>query len=119
MKSGIKKRWLKALRSDEYVQGNGQLCRENSKHDYFCCLGVLCDVLGEEFTEDPRPGMSKTLGVNINGEGITSYTLPDRLMAKAGLSWKEHRQLWWMNDGGGDQKRCSFIEIANWIEAKL
>lgn len=40
MNSDIKKAWLDALRSGKYQQGNNQL----RKGEYFCCLGVLCDI---------------------------------------------------------------------------
>lgn len=71
MKKRIKKKWLKALRSGEYIQGEGQLCvppempDPSNEHgnkvpdpdgDYsFCCLGVLTNLYylekGEEFPE--------------------------------------------------------------------
>lgn len=40
MKQAIAKKWVKALRSGEYQQGQGQL-RDG---DQFCCLGVLCNL---------------------------------------------------------------------------
>lgn len=48
MNKKIKKAWLKALRSDDYEQGVGQLCyTENDGIDHFCCLGVLIDVAAD------------------------------------------------------------------------
>lgn len=38
----VKKKWLNALRSDKFKQGQGSLC-ENGK---YCCLGVLAEVTG-------------------------------------------------------------------------
>jgi hypothetical protein len=40
MDQQIKSEWVAALRSGEYKQGV-QLLRQG---DYFCCLGVLCDL---------------------------------------------------------------------------
>lgn len=44
MKADIKEKWVSALRSDEYVQGIGQLHACGN----FCCLGVLCDLHAKE-----------------------------------------------------------------------
>ena len=44
MKS-FKKAWVKALRSGEYIQGQGTLCTAGEKHDNFCCLGVAANLL--------------------------------------------------------------------------
>jgi hypothetical protein len=44
LKPEIKQRWLNALRSNNYKQGQGQL-RQN---DSYCCLGVLCDVVKDD-----------------------------------------------------------------------
>lgn len=45
MKKSIAKAWVKALRSDEYKQGNHRLCRGRLKGaERWCCLGVLADI---------------------------------------------------------------------------
>lgn len=44
LKSEIKEQFLKALRSGDYQQGNGKLYESAS--DAYCCLGVLCNVVG-------------------------------------------------------------------------
>ena len=44
----IKELWMKALRSGEYTQGDGQLmCGTDEKPEY-CCLGVLCELHRKE-----------------------------------------------------------------------
>lgn len=45
LKPEIKAAWLTALRSGEYEQGRGALNRGGK----FCCLGVLCDVMVNQF----------------------------------------------------------------------
>lgn len=40
-------RWANALRSGKYFQGRGRLRVGNT----FCCLGVLCDINGEQTFE--------------------------------------------------------------------
>jgi len=45
MRQDIGRRWLKALRSNDYAQGKNGL---RDVDDKFCCLGVLCDLYFEE-----------------------------------------------------------------------
>ena len=111
MKVGIKKRWLKALRSDEYVQGAGLLARPAGDYDEFCCLGVLCDVLGEEFEETAYGA----LGVAVNGFGLSTSALPNRLLEQVSMSDMQQSRLINMNDTQGK----SFEQIADWIESNL
>ena len=40
MNADVKTLWIAALRSDSYKQGTRFLCKNN----YYCCLGVLCDI---------------------------------------------------------------------------
>lgn len=72
MNKDIKKEWIEALRSKEYVQGNGYLNHEGEH----CCLGVLCELyvdrgLGkwEENDESPKAIMSLEY-LNIKDEGV-------------------------------------------------
>jgi len=45
MNPDIKQRWLTALRSGEYQQGQGALRRRKQEGpDELCCLGVLCEI---------------------------------------------------------------------------
>lgn len=48
MNSQVKEKWVAALRSGEYQQGNNSL-RSNQG---FCCLGVLCDLYAKEHSQD-------------------------------------------------------------------
>ena len=111
MKKTIRNKWLKALRSDEYEQGKGTLVRPINEHDEFCCLGVLCDVLGEEFEKNAFG----TLGVSVNGDSINTGSLPIRLLEQVSMNQLEQGCLVTMNDKEGK----SFKQIANWIEKNL
>jgi len=44
MNSQIKQKWIDALRSGKYHQGQSKLY----SGDGFCCLGVLCDIYAKE-----------------------------------------------------------------------
>jgi len=48
MKPEIKEKWLAALRSGDYKQGEGRLHISKDEHHLFCCLGVLCDIYLKE-----------------------------------------------------------------------
>jgi hypothetical protein len=47
MNPEIKQKWVEALRSGKYKQGYKQLRDENGA---YCCLGVLCEVVGKPYT---------------------------------------------------------------------
>lgn len=46
MDAKLKADWVKALRSGNFNQANGRFDPET---DSYCCLGVLCKVVGAEF----------------------------------------------------------------------
>ncbi len=53
MNEYVKGLWLKALRSGKYDQGTGRLKSTEidfggQENDYFCCLGVLCEIHRQE-----------------------------------------------------------------------
>ena len=48
MNSEVKAKWIKALRSGEYEQGQLALRVDNK----YCCLGVLCDLYDKEHNTD-------------------------------------------------------------------
>ena len=107
MNKSLKKKWTKALRSDEYVQGTNQLVAPCGDYDEFCCLGVLCDVMGVEF----EYGFSCLV---IAGT-LHSSTLPDSLLKEAGLNFGEQKELMDLNDN----EYWDFNNIANWIDENL
>ena len=43
-----KEKWITALRSGDYKQAKGKLCKVNRGNKSFCCLGVLCDIVDPE-----------------------------------------------------------------------
>jgi len=124
----IKKRWLKALRSGEYVQSQGCL------HDNagYCCLGVLTDLFlkekGEEWSMcEPPPGVFTSTGIlNYYAYGEVNY-LPEEVQEWAGLHSKSPTvvmkesnhdnkidALAYLNDSGK-----TFQQIAQIIEEQL
>ncbi|MEE9353353.1 MAG: hypothetical protein V3U94_02905 [Candidatus Thorarchaeota archaeon] len=128
MKKSDVKKWVKALRSNEYAQSEGYLCSESeiSGDSFYCCLGVACDVLVEEywqktqhnlwsigpFEEFPLPPNNNT-HVDWGGAETTSFPSPS-ILEKIGLDVAYAQELAELNDNG-----WSFKKIANKIEKDL
>ena len=106
MKKQIADKWVKALRSGDYVQFKGVL---NEPGEGFCCLGVLCDIYPNAEWEG-----TKFLGQN--------YELPDEVTKWAGMGSStgdidsKDIALADLNDGTKQQPKRSFKQIANTIE---
>jgi hypothetical protein len=67
--------WVAALRSGDYMQGEGTL--HDARHDRWCCLGVACDVFRKNGGE--LETSIATNGFDIFG-GYTDF-LPPKVMA--------------------------------------
>lgn len=109
LRSDVKKRWLKALRSKHYPQGRFMLYSKNDGG--FCCLGVLCKVLGT-----PKRKMS--------GIGLPNpYIMPGaafEMFTQTALGANSYKVMF---DGSmvslphlNDRKQLSFEAIAEIIE---
>lgn len=99
MDAELKAKWLAALRSGKYAQGDGKLRGTNGR---FCCLGVLCDVY------DPTRWQEHDRDACFQYSSNTAF-LPTEL-----ADGIEEYTLTTMNDNG-----VPFAEIADWIEANL
>lgn len=105
MNPEIKAKWIEALRSGKYKQGQNRL---RSIDNHFCCLGVLCDVMGaahEPGATHPRVHTWRTAGL-----------LSDAANIPEPVSFAGHRHLCLidLNDAGAD-----FNFIADVIEEQL
>lgn len=117
MKKSVMQKWVKALRSGKYKQGTGYLKqRSPGKKTQYCCLGVLCEILGAEWQPDPLHATRKVYSLDDRGDP-TNSNLPFSIKEAAGMcspnGWlPDDRNLIDMNDIGGK----SFKEIADIIE---
>lgn len=108
----FKAKWLKALRSGKYKQGNGNLKTGKGKNARYCCLGVACDIVGAKSITDK--GFIRT------GSDIRGITKVPKLLIGSDYGYEDDynpivEKLATMNDLTGS----SFKEIANYIEKHL
>ena len=80
----IIERWCRALESGEYKQGKGYLCEETDVGPEFCCLGVLCDVMGVPYT---------VFNDNINGGRRVRHYAEEEYSGTTGLPTVVLREL--------------------------
>jgi hypothetical protein len=112
MNEQVKQKWVDALRSGDYQQGQCYL-RTNSG---FCCLGVLCDLYGKENNVEWNLANN---GHNYEFQEFESY-LPSSVRKWADLEYcnppvnDEESTLVRLNDSGS-----TFEQIADVIEKQL
>jgi hypothetical protein len=120
----FKEKWIAALRSGEYKQGQRRLCYQRKGGDEFCCLGVAANILVLDGYGKWLLKHKAALYDGGNGSfpaaAYLTGTAPDwvkrRLKSVKGRVGTEiEDRLVCMNDGRGK----TFAEIADWIEANL
>lgn len=117
----LKQEWIEALRSDEYSQARGELCRidHETGDRSFCCLGVAGDLLVKKNLahwsfEEGYPSL--VLNDEPDSIGNSNY-LPTKARSWFGLAkylgqpnYHAHPADW------NDDDRLSFAEIADRLE---
>jgi hypothetical protein len=119
MKAELKQKWIAALSGGQYQQGSGVL---RDKHDRFCCLGVLCDVVDSSGWRELKPVDTCIANHEFEVEAYSylheaneeETTLPDALQKRIGLTLSEISKLISLNDAGND-----FGFIARHIEHNI
>lgn len=100
----LAERWVKALRSDKYTQGNGLL----RYYDEYCCLGVACDVI------DSTKWDSSDYGDIYIWGSFADVQLGTEELEALGITDPQQRELIKMNDAGDN-----FETIADRIEEMI
>lgn len=115
------RKWVDALRSGEYRQGDGGLRDENDK---FCCLGVLCDLAEKEKVIE-EPSLSCSNYYYAYGDEDNDVTLPYEVRSWSGLEDCDPTLIdpTHENDEGYSAAALNddgktFAELADLIEAK-
>lgn len=115
LKPEIKHKWLQALRSGNYDQGRSRL---RNDHGEYCCLGVLCDLVGPN---DWGAGEYSTYH-NTWKDSVTEIPFPEwSSFFWLGCDAFEHELRGIQADlmDLNDNKCKTFSEIADYIENKL
>lgn len=118
MDAMLKKKWIAALRSGEYMQGRNYLCLDTSEGRQYCCLGVLCIVAKLEPVLTTKIAMGEPLTATVVAFDGATKTLPDKFRVEQDLSSSTMLTLASFNDAFGDRRK-SFPEIADWIEERI
>jgi len=124
----LKAKWIAALRSGEFKQAQGEL--HDARNDSYCCLGVLCKVVGAEWTSFEKEVLGENRSYFVTREHVPvkdgellGDTDGEELEAAACEKFGIPDQTIFihMNDGNTklDIKPHSFAEIANYIEKFL
>ena len=109
----FKTKWVEALRSGDYKQGEGLLYNDIGKT--YCCLGVACKISEPDYVppydEFIRGSKRDKIYPNLPAILVGEDNIPKKLAD--------------MNDGAklpnGEviHPKMSFVEIADWIEKHL
>lgn len=77
----VQAKWIDALSSNTYKQGKNVLCRE----DEYCCLGVLCEIIGAiKSNIDPLTYGTVTFAYkNETSETVLPTTIADEVHMKS------------------------------------
>ncbi len=113
MKADVKERWVAALRSGKYKQGQGFLRRDTVDGVCHCCLGVLAEEEGGcDWHYQNLDGVAGVYTLGITG---AAKFLTTGMMEEFGLRRISTRALATCND----HSTLSFEDIADAIEECL
>jgi len=104
-----KAKWVAALRSGNYKQGQGCLM---APFKQFCCLGVLATEMGIKTRKTSFSSSSNYKQFVFPDGDIRQYDVPAGF---CGLTEKQIDRLTDMND----EQHMTFDQIANWIQKNL
>lgn len=106
MDQDIKQKWVEALRSGKYEQGENLLRYKNT----YCCLGVLCDLYSQDWSNAELQ--------DVYSFGGEIEVLPDNVKNWARLDYPNpptsRGNLAYLNDRG-----VTFEKLADLIEKEL
>lgn len=122
MDKTLKRKWLKALRSGKFRQGQNGLRTPTTHggHVRHCCLGVLCEVMKLKVDEEDRFYYISP----IDKTDMLAGSLGENVLKLVGITDKQETALIDMNDGNQtgnnpEGKTYKFHQIADWIEENL
>jgi len=115
MKKSIKKRWIAALRSGKFRQGEQMLMTDDGA---YCCLGVLCRL----YTREKKKKFDKVVIYSRTTwlpEEVAEWAGVDRKVGAKPFTEGFRDSLSDLNDGVYGNVSKNFNQIADIIEEKL
>ena len=131
MRKDIAKKWVRALRSGKYKQGECYLKQFNDRGETeHCCLGVLCELYNDSMRKNHKKTLStkviEELGINCVLFNKKGGELPRVVMNWAGMNDPTGRYFTTgrysiENDSLADMNDCgkTFKTISNFIEKNV
>lgn len=124
MNKNVMKKWVKALRSGKYKQGQRVLKQTNGEgKTSHCCLGVLCELYNDQMRKNKKKTLSEKIQHGIHYINKCDEKLPEIVKEWAGLyndigSFKDSPESFEYYNGLSDMNDlgCSFKKIATIIE---
>ena len=117
------KKWVKALLSGKYKQGQGLLKLKQTDHNNairHCCLGVLCELYNEDMKEKKK----KKLTEKVDGFGVIRFNKQPEHLPNIVKDWADLNDnvgsigafdsLATINDDGKTFKTIAKIIEKNW-----
>ena len=112
-------KWVDALRSGKYVQGQSCLRKTVEGVSTFCCLGVACDVYAQEVGGSWGP-MDQRRDVKFTDpeKSVASGFLTPAVTKWLGLLWIDGRNVKHSLSRLNDFDHFTFTQIADFIESQ-
>ena len=118
-------KWVKALESGRYKQGNGSLLRDGQ----FCCLGVACDLFGvvwvqqmdlHTFVYEDHMGnkpFGEDYAMGLPPVGLLKRFLGEGALTPAGDDVKVSNDFAWKSASAANDGGETFVQIAARLRA--
>ena len=104
MNKKVMKKWVKALLSGKYKQGQGLLKQTDHKNAIrHCCLGVLCELYNEDMKEKKK----KKLTEKADGFGVIRFNQQPEHLPSIVKNWAD------LNDNVGSIGSIYSLAIIN------
>ena len=88
MRKEVAKKWVKALRSGKYKQGQMYLKQfyDNGKTEH-CCLGVLCELYNDEMKKNHKKMLSTKIRNKNSGTDCVTFNNKEGELPKIVMKW--------------------------------
>ena len=90
MRKDVAKRWVKALRSGKYKQGQSNLKKFNQKGEpRHCCLGVLCELYNDSMRKNHKKTLDTQIIVTSDFSSLVTFNGEDSSLPVEVKNWAD------------------------------